>query len=519
MKSEVLSILLMGSVSAGFCSEPQKPNIIFIMADDYTSQAVSAYGGRLNSVFQTPNIDRIVNEGVRFDNCFVTNSICTPSRACILTGEYSHKNGVYTLDDKLDTKHMNVAKELQNNGYTTSVIGKWHLHSEPTGFDYYNVLPGQGKYRDPFLKEKGKIIGDFEDSNGKEKHKGYSTDVITDETLEWLDGRDQSKPFFLMCHFKAPHRPWTPAKRFKHMFDGVTIPEPDNLFDDYENRGEWAKHTFNKIGKDMKTGDLGTFRRKDTLQGKARLKWAYQLYMKRYLACCAAVDENVGRLLDYLENNGLDENTIVVFTGDQGFFLGEHGFFDKRMMLEECFSTPLLIKYPKQVKAGQVKEELVSNIDFAPTFLDYANVQIPEQMQGKSMKGILSGETQKKWRKSIYYRYWMHGADHGIPAHYGIRTERYKLIFYYGLQLGMKGTDDYWDPYNKAAGKITATQPEWELYDLEKDPAEMNSVYNDASYRKVVKKLKKELLKQKKLVGDSDEAYPELQEVTKKYWN
>jgi len=499
-----------------------RPNILFIMSDDHTSQAISAYQSELSKVFKTPNIDRIANGGMRFTNCLVTNSICTPSRATIITGQYSQHNGVYTLNDPLKSEQDNVAITLQANGYQTAVVGKWHLKAVPTGFDYYNVLTGQGRYRNPTLKEMGEWQKEgkpFEQARGI-KHKGYSTDVIGDMALDYLKNRDASKPFFMMCHFKAPHRPWTPAKRFENMFDGITIPEPESLYEDHSPRSDWATKTFNTIEKDLKRMDLGVKSKEDTLVGIERTKWAYQIYMKRYLACCAAVDENVGKLLDYLEEAGLDENTIVIYTGDQGFFLGEHGWFDKRLMMEETLKMPLLVKYPNQVKAKTVRDELVSNVDFAPTFLDYAGIEVSQDMDGESMKTILSGKKDRDWRDAFYYRYWMHMADHGIPAHYGIRTDRYKLIFYYGQALGMSGTDrDRIDPFNKDSGPIVSTTPEWELYDLKKDPKEMNNLYGNPKYSKVINKLKNQLQNLKTELGDEDKAYPAMEEVIKNYWN
>ncbi|TLX78147.1 sulfatase [Labilibacter sediminis] len=515
--------LLIVLFSFGFSvSSQEKPNILFIMSDDHTSQAISAYCHALSEIFQTPNIDRIADEGMLFNNCFVTNSICTPSRATILTGQYSQHNGVYTLKDPLVPEHNNIAKILQKEGYKTGVIGKWHLKSEPTGFDYYNVLSGQGRYKNPMLKEKGEWQKEgkpFVKCRGV-KHKGYSTDVVGQLALDFLKEYNKKEPFMLMCHFKAPHRPWTPAKRFENMFDGVSIPEPASLYEDHSERSEWATQTYNTISRDLKRMDLGVKSKEDTLSGIERTRWAYQIYMKRYLACCAAVDENVGKLLDFLEESGLSQNTIVVYTGDQGFFLGEHGWFDKRLMMEETLKMPLLVKYPEVVKTGSVSDELVSNVDFAPTLLDYAGVNVPEDMDGKSMKRLLSGKKDRHWRDAFYYRYWMHLADHGIPAHYGIRTDRYKLVFYYGRGLGMSGTDsDRIDPFNRDSGPIVPTKPEWELYDLKKDPNEMNNLYGNPKYTRKIQQLKEQLLELKRELGDEDTNYPAMNDVITNYWN
>ena len=452
------------------------PNILYMMADDHSASAISAYGSRVN---KTPNIDRLAHGGMRFDNCFCTNSICTPSRAAILTGQYSHINGVKTLADKIDPQHENVAKDLQAAGYQTAMIGKWHLVTDPTGFDYWNILPGQGVYHDPVLIDMG----------ARKKHTGYATDIITDISLDWLKGRDKNKPFFLMCHHKAPHRPWEPDDKHMNMYTGE-IPEPDNILDKYEHRSKAAANATNKVGQNMNKTDTKV----DPPPGLdyAGLRhWAYQRYLQDYLRCVASVDDNVGRVLDYLDAENLANNTVVIYTSDQGMFLGEHGFFDKRFMYEESFRMPFLIRYPAEIRPQSVNKDMVLNIDFAPLFLDLAGKPTPREMQGRSFRPLLQGHTPKDWRKAMYYRYWMHLADHGVPAHYGLRTLRYKLIYYYGKPLG-------------AAGALpNETTPEWELFDLAKDPHEMNSVYDDPAYAKVRKVLTDELYHLQKEFGDS----------------
>lgn len=492
-----------------YSADGKKPNIIFIMSDDHTSQAISAYGGILANALPTPNLDRIANEGVLMSNCFVTNSICTPSRAAIITGQYSQKNGVYTLADRLDVNHPTVAKDLQKAGYSTGIIGKWHLGTEPQGFDYYNVLPGQGRYHDPILIEKGMWGNDPGANVGPNKgkiFKGHSTDIITDQAIQFLNNREKEKPFFLMCHYKAPHRPWQPAERFKDLLEEVTVPEPFNLLDTYEGKGQYAQLLQMSMEHLNKT-DLKV----DIPEGMTRDEqryWAYQLYIKDYLRCIAGIDENVGRLLDYLDKNGLTENTVVIYTGDQGFFLGEHGWFDKRLMYEECLRMPFLMRYPKEIKPQTINDDIVLNIDFAPLFLDYAGEKIPTAMQGKSFRKNVIGKTPSNWRKSMYYRYWMHAdGSHNVTANYGIRNDRYKLIFYYGQPLGMRGT------------KNTPVVPaEWELYDLEKDPAEMKNIYNDPKNKALIVKLKKELLKLKEKYGDEHSAYLQMKEIVDKYF-
>jgi Arylsulfatase A and related enzymes len=458
--------------------ETKRPNILYIMADDHAAHAISAYGSKIN---KTPNIDRLASAGMRLTNCFCTNSICTPSRAAILTGQYSHKNGVYTLADAIDGTRDNVAKELKKSGYQTAMIGKWHLQTDPTGFDHWKILPGQGAYVDPVFLEAGE----------RKKYQGYCTDLIGDFALDWLKKRDTSKPFFLMCHHKAPHRPWVPSPKYKDLFKDETIPEPDNLFDHYEGRARSVAATTMKVGEDMNQTDLKV-PKPEGLQGDALRKWAYQYYIKDYLRCIQSVDDNVGRVLDYLDAEGLAKDTLVIYTSDQGFFLGDHGFFDKRLMYEESLRMPFLVRYPQAIKAGAVNQDFVLNVDFAPTFLDYAGSKAPAEMQGRSFRQNLEGHTPKNWRTSMYYRYWMHNSnDHHVPAHYGVRTRQYKLIYYYGKPLGMKGAQD------------PPTKPEWELFDVRKDPREMKNLYSDPAYKNVVDKLKTELNKLQQELGDA----------------
>jgi len=473
-------------------SPAERPNIIFIMTDDHAAQALSCYGSRIN---KTPNMDRIAKEGMRFENCFCTNSICAPSRAVILTGKYSHING--KIDNKLpkfDGRQQTFSKLLQQAGYQTAMIGKWHLRSDPTGFDYWNVLPGQGDYYNPTLIEMGK----------KKKHDGYVTDIITDISLDWLKSRSGDKPFCLMCHHKAPHRSWYPGPNHLAMYDGQTIPEPETLFDDYSTRTAAAHEQEMTIEKHLNKHDLKLvapkglnktqlaawnkaykpknekFRRAN-LSGKELVRWKYQRYIKDYLRCVASVDDNIGRMLDYLDASGLAENTIVVYTSDQGFYLGEHGWFDKRFMYRESLRSPLLVRYPKAIKAGSVSKEMVLNLDYAETFLDYAGVPVPGDMQGESFRPVLEGKTPRNWRKSMYYHYYEFPGAHQVKRHYGVRTKRYKLIhFYYDIDA-------------------------WELYDLEKDPTEVNNVYDNPAYAEIVVELKAELAKLRKQYGDSDE--------------
>jgi arylsulfatase A-like enzyme len=448
-----------------------RPNIIFIMSDDHASHAISCYGSKIN---KTPNLDRLAKDGMRFNNCFCTNSICAPSRAVILTGKYSHLNGQIDNTTKFDGSQQTFPKLLRKDGYQTAMIGKWHLKSAPTGFDYWNVLPGQGSYYNPEFIRMGE----------KTKYTGYVTDIVTDLCIDWLDARDDNKPFCLMCQHKAPHSNWQPGPKHLHMYDEVEIPEPETFNDDYSTRSSaardcdmsiehWIDIQYPRESKRMKPPE--------GLTGSALKKWKYQRYIKDYLRCVASVDDNVGRLLDYLDANSLAQNTIVVYTSDQGFFLGDHGWYDKRFMYEQSLRMPLLIRYPSRIRPSSVNDDMVLNLDFAPTFLDLAGLAVSDDMQGLSMRTLLYGKTPKDWRKSIYYHYYEYPGWHMVKRHYGIRTARYKLMHFYH--------------------DINA----WELYDLKKDPEELNSVYDDPSYSEIVSWLKAELRRLRKKYGDSDE--------------
>jgi len=457
----------------------KRPNILFIMSDDHAAHAMSCYSGRIN---ETPNLDRIANEGMRFDNCFCTNSICTPSRAVILSGTHSHVNGVTTLASAMDNRLVTYPKLLQQAGYQTGIFGKWHLGQgpahEPTGFDGWCVLPGQGAYHDPEMIEMGK----------RKTFSGYTTDIVTDMTLDWLRERDAAKPFCLMCHHKAPHRPWTPDEKHATLYEGVEIPEPETFDDDYANRAKAAA-----VAK-MRMSDLNERDLKqpipDGLSHEEEKSWRYQRYIKDYLRCIASVDDNVGRLLDYLDQAGLAENTIVIYTSDQGFFLGDHGWFDKRFMYEESLRMPFVVRYPQEIKPASVNTDMILNLDFAPTFLDYAGADVPDAFQGTSFRALLNGTTPEDWQTAMYYRYWMHFKGHHVCAHYGVRTLTHKLIYYYGDGCGQPGTSD------------EAYEPEWELFDLEKDPRELFSVYDEPAYAQVRQELTAELDRLQREVGD-----------------
>lgn len=486
----------------------ERPNILFIMSDDHTSQAWGIYGGVLKDYVQNVNIKRLAEEGVVLNNSFCTNSICVPSRATILTGQYSNKNGVYTLNDALQPDSLNIAKLLKDNGYKTAIIGKWHLKKEPAGFDYYNILHDQGRYWDPILRTKENFN---KASKDWDVHKGFSTDVITDLSLKWLDTIDKSKPFLLMTHFKATHEPFDYPERYNNLYADIEIPEPESLLDFLpETNGrsfvgqkldnlEWRWKQATKDPDAWWCKYPGLPYITEGMDSIATRKFAYQKLVKDFMRSGAAIDDNIGKILDYLEKTGLAENTIVIYTADQGYFLGEHGFFDKRLIYEESLRMPFVIRYPKEIPAGKRLDDIILNIDFAALFADYANVELPTSIQGKSFRSNLKGNTPEDWRKTAYYRYWQH--DPIRPGHFGIRNERYKLAFFYGQPLNMTGVSK------------EISKPAWEFYDLKQDPRENRNAYNDPTYADIIAEMKLELQKQKELYGDTDKEFPIIQEL------
>ena len=511
MNSKVTSTLMCamtGAVALGALSScktkkgdeaPKKPmNIVYIMCDDHSYQTISAYDQRF---IETPNIDRIANEGARFTNSFVANSLSGPSRACMLTGKHSHANGFTDNTTTFDGNQQTFPKLLRANGYQTAMIGKWHLVSEPTGFDYWDILIGQGLYYNPTFIKNGEKI----------KREGYATNIVTDLAIEWMDSiRDKEKPFCLFIHHKAPHRTWMPDTCDLDLYNDVTYPLPKNFYDKYEGRIPASKQEMSIIKDmdlvyDLKLADkenqihsskelepigrsmynalnpaqkaawdkhydpiIAKFK-KDKLTGKALAEWKYQQYMHDYLRVIHSVDRNVGRVLKYLEENNLLDNTMIVYTSDQGFYMGEHGWFDKRFMYEESFRTPLLVRLPGG-KKGDI-DEMVQNIDYGPTILDLAGVEVPKDMHGVSFLPLLKGEHPADWRKSLYYHFYEYPAEHAVRRHYGVRTDRYKLIHFYN--------------------DIDC----WELYDLQEDPAEMHNIFGKPGTEEITKDLKKEMLR------------------------
>ena len=498
------ALVVMLSAGAGppDTAEPaDRPNILFVFTDDHAAHAIGAYGGKLPhptplaNVAPTPNIDRLAREGMLFRNAFVTNSICAPSRAVILTGKHSHLNSVPTNREAFDSTQVTFPQLLQEAGYQTAIVGKWHLKTQPMGFDYFDVLLGQGPYYNPPMRT----------AEGVREHTGYTTDIITEKALDFLQNRrDPDRPVMLMYQHKAPHRNWQPGPDHLALFDDEDLPEPATLFDDYEGRTSAAETQEMTISEHMNRRDLkldapdnltdeqmaewvAAYDPKNEafeeagLEGDELVRWNYQRYIKDYLRAVASVDDNLGRVLDYLDQSGLADNTIVIYSSDQGFYLGDHGWYDKRWMYEESLRMPLIVRWPGVVTPGSENDDLVQNLDFAETFLDVAGAEIPDWMQGRSLEPMLRGSTPDDWRDAIYYHYYEYPAVHMVQRHYGVRTDRYKLIHYYLIN-------------------------EWELFDLAEDPDELQSVYGDPAYADVQAELKQRLdeLRAQYAVPDED---------------
>ncbi|HEY9292005.1 MAG TPA: sulfatase [Microlunatus sp.] len=471
-------------------AEQNRPNIVFILTDDHAAHAIRAYGSKVNS---TPNIDRLAADGARLDACYCTNSICSPSRASILSGTYSHVNGVSTIYSEIDYRVPNFTACLRDAGYRTALFGKWHLghHKESLprseDFDAWQVFPGQGDYNDPVM-----ITAD-----GEQTVPGYATDIVTDLSLGWLDEQDQQQPFCLMIHHKAPHRPWVPHPKHRDLYQVGSIPEPDTLFDDYAGKSRAVHEAKMRVGEDLTVTDVKE-ELPDQLRGDVhrteRTRWYYQRYMRDYLQTIQSVDDNVGRVLDYLDDHGLSDNTIVVYTSDQGFFLGDHGWYDKRFIYDESLQMPFLIKWPGQIDAGARIDEIVTNVDFAATFLQACGLDAAEVLptsQGRSALPVLRGERPSDWPQSMYYRYWEHDDPaHHAWAHYGVRTTTHKLVYFYNDGLGVTGASDRVFP------------PEWEMYDLVADPQELDNVADDPGYAQVRAELETELRRLQDVYAD-----------------
>lgn len=508
------TILLLTSLVFGITScnsdkriSLKKPNIIYIMADDLTTQAISAYGGIYKDIAPTPNIDKVAKEGMLFQDVLVTNSICGPSRAAILTGNYSNLNGYYKNESggKFDDSKWTFPQEFQKSGYKTALFGKWHLGTEPVGFDtfkYHNASGQQGNYWNPLYNDNGKNV----------KEKGYATNLSTDFALNWLDTKEKSKePFLMVLQYKAPHRPWHPDTKYEKLWDDIEMPYPSTFNDTYKGREKTAGDTemtmeyFSR--RDMKLERPNNLKRKERIQwdfygakageivqpkgmsDEEGKKWRYQNYIKDYLACVKSVDDNIGRVLTYLKENNLEDNTIIIVTSDQGFYLGDHGFFDKRFIYEESLRMPFMVKYPERIKAGSVNEDIITNIDFAPTLLELAGITTTQKMQGTSFVPVLEGNTPKDWQDAMYYHYYEFPFWHHVQPHYGIRTQKYTLAhFYYNIDV-------------------------WELYDLEKDPNQMNNIYNDPNYASTITELKVKL-KNLMIKYENDKSLADFRKIT-----
>jgi len=513
----VLSVFLIPGLSGA-----DRPNILYIMSDDHTAPAIGAYGSRLAPLNPTPTIDRLAREGMLFENAFCTNSICTPSRACVITGQYDHINGVYDLGGRIEPARQFLPIEMSKAGYETAMIGKWHLKEEPAAFDYYAVLPGQGKYHNPEFR----VRGDKPWPKNLIKFDGmHSSDAIADLTLKWLkEGWSREKPFFLMHHFKAPHDYFDHAERYNDYLKDVAIPEPENLWTQPKfgslatlgKDGELIPHIGTSIGnrnpRRSYAVDLPKLFARDypvdydptKLSDDEVKRLTYNVYLKNYLRCVKGVDDNLARIFAYLDQTGLMDKTVIIYTGDQGFMLGEHDYQDKRWMYEESMRMPFLVRYPETIAAGSRTDAIVENVDFAPTMLAFAGVKTPDYMQGRSFKEICEGADEPAdWKKEAYYRYWMHMAHHDNPGHMGIRTKRYKLIYYYGC--------NYQGEYR--------TPPGWELYDLKNDPTEVVNQYDNPEFSSVVADLKKRLAALRKKVGDTGEDFPKVEKIVQEFWD
>lgn len=551
----ILSLAAISCVTAVYAQQQkaqQHPNIVYIMCDDHAYQCISAYGSALSKLAPTPNIDRLAERGMRFDRAFVENSLSTPSRACLMTGQYSHQNGQRQLGEGIDTTRTFFTELLQEAGYQTAVVGKWHMGCAPKGFDYYHVYNDQGQYWNPQYRG-------TDTNNEFVVEEGYSTDLTTDHALSFIEHRDPSKPFCLLLHHKAPHRNWQANLKYLGMYDDVEFPMPENFYDDYATRGSAARTQKMSVTRDMRWEqdfkvpemlDLNNPDSKDSynalmgeinrmtpeqrsawgryyfprnrrlleaqLKGKDLDNWKYQVYIRDYMSVIASVDESVGRVLDYLDKNGLTDNTMIVYTSDQGFYMGEHGWFDKRFMYEESLRTPLIVSYPGHTKPGSVCNRLVQNIDYAPTFLALAGVSQPKDMPGRSLVPVLTnGDNVKNWRQSIYYHYYDYPTYHMVRKHDGVRTDRYKLIHFYGKggldavsenkyqnvpgtrEYGtMKGLESigYFEPKDEAVDYC-------ELYDLQADPHEQNNIFGKPGTEKIMKQLQRELDKYRKTLA------------------
>jgi arylsulfatase A-like enzyme len=519
--------LISQSAQASSAVSNKKYNILYIMTDDHAAHAVGNYGGRLAAVDPTPNIDKLASEGIQFNNVFVTNSICTPSRATILTGQYSQTNGVLDLRGKIEQDQQHLPRLLNERGYDTAVIGKWHLKAEPAEFDYYQVLELQGKYFDPVFRVRGEQAW----PQNETRYQGHSSDVVTDISINWLKSRSSDKPFFLMHQFKAPHDYFEYAPRYESYLADVVVPEPSDLYSRPDSFGSVATRGKNKeldniIGTSVSRRhlrrslgiDLGI---DPTLSEKEFTRQAYQTYVKAYLRCVKGVDDNIARLLQTLKDEGLYDNTIVIYTSDQGMMIGEHDLQDKRWIHDPSIKMPFIVHHPDMPQKGIQNNELINNTDFAPFILDLAGIKAPAFMHGRSFKPALYDEPLEQWRSATYYRYWTHRAYHDVPANFGVRSKEYKLVFYYGANHMTSPFPFYdwkWLRKTGKANNAINTPVAWEFYDLTNDPEELVNRYSDIRYQSVIADLKNEMRNQRKRYNETDKDYPHLQKIIDAHW-
>ena len=535
MTSRILAValssllILTTSVAANSAS---RPNILFIMSDDHAAHAVGTYGGRLAVLNPTPTLDQFAAEGICFENCLVVNSICTPSRASILTGQYSQTNGVLDLDGRLPRSRHYLPQTLRSLGYQTAVIGKWHQYAEPD-FDYYKIMVAaaeQGTYFDPEFIESGMQYGRHKAPGIKTvQHEGHSSDVITDLSIHWLkSARNRDQPFFLMHHFKAPHDDFEYAPRYETYLEDRDIPEPVSLYA-HPYWGSAGSRGFNggleriigsSVSRRHNTRNyVNQYKISGDRNDQQAAHEAYQIYLKKYLRCVKGVDDNLARLFAALKAEGLWDNTVIVYTSDQGMMLGEHDFMDKRWMYEPSIRMPFLVRMPGGSLGGRRFEQVINNVDFAPTLIELAGGEVPAEMQGRSFARLLRGEDLPDWDNATYYRYWMHMIHHDIPAHFGLRTERYKLILFYGYHYDASRMGEKSFPWSVHSNFIIQTPAAWEFYDLQRDPDEMINRYDDPAYQTVIADLKKQLTKRRRELKETDDAYPHLQSIIERAWD
>lgn len=515
------SLVILSCLTVSLFGASKKPNILFVMSDDHTTQAIGAYATLLKDLNPTPTIDSLAKEGIVFDNAFTTNAICTPSRACIITGKYNHNNGVFDLGGNIPKERQMLPIQMKEAGYQTAVIGKWHLKKEPN-FEYYKVLPGQGKYMDTEFR----VQGEKEWPNNVVKYPGeHSSDLIADSALDWFKNeRDADKPFFMCFQFKAPHDYFENAPRYQSYLADVEIPEPDSLYNVPDTWGSLATRGNNDelmphIGTSIGTRNPRRSYAVDLLErfpeefpegydlskasDRERKHRAYQAYLKKYLRCVKGVDDNLKRVIDYLKANDLYDNTVIIYTGDQGFWLGENDFQDKRWAYDKSQRMPFIVHYPEAIKAGQRSDAMIENVDYPALMLDYAGAEIPSDVQGRSFREICeTGKEPSDWKQEVYYRYWMHMAHHDNPGEMAIRTKTHKLIFFYGANYEGE----------------SMTPPAWELYDLVNDPDEQVNLYDNPEYAQIKDALKERFAELRQDIGDDGSHYPECEAVVQEFW-